>query len=89
MIDQEAVGHQEVVAVGHHRPQAANLALGELNLTILIANAGSQTLSLRIFNMIHFSYQSLVAALCLLLIGLALLPALLYWLVAGRKPEVR
>lgn len=65
------------------------LALGELNLTILVAPAGSQTLPLRIFNMIHFSYNSLVAALCLLLVGLAIFPAAVVALAVGRKPEVR
>jgi len=65
------------------------LSLGELNLTILVAPAGSQTLPLRIFNMIHFSYNNLVAALCILLVGLAILPAAVVFLAAGRKPEVR
>jgi len=65
------------------------LSLGELNLAILVAPAGGQTLSLRIFNMIHFSYNDLVAALCLLLVGLAVLPVAVFALAFGRKPEVR
>jgi len=46
----------------------------------LIVPPGGESLSLRIFNLLHYGHNSQVNALCLLLLALALLP-LLVWIV--------
>ena len=54
------------------------LCLWDVETINLIVPAGSETLALRIFNLLHYGHNGEVNALCLLLLGIALLP-----LVAG------
>ena len=58
------------------------LCLWDIETLVLIVPPGLETLSLRIFNLLHYGHNPQVNALCLALLGLALLPPVL-WL-AGR-----
>ena len=85
-------------------PQAANtfaaawfitylFCLWEVEPLIMIYPPGGETLALRIFNLLHYGHIAQVNALCLLLLGLAMLP-LLVWpmlkpLSAGRPQQAR
>lgn len=55
--------------------------LWDVETLVLIVPPGCETVSLRIFNLLHYGHNSQVNALCLLLLGLALLPLAL-WLVS-------
>ncbi len=55
------------------------LCLWDVETLILVVPAGRETLALRIFNLLHYGHNVQVNALCLLLLGLAVLP-----LVAAR-----
>jgi ABC-type Fe3+ transport system permease subunit len=68
-----------------HWPQAAAqlaaawyvtylLCLWDVETLVLIVPPGGESLSLRIFNLLHYGHNSQVNALCLLLLGLGLLP---------------
>jgi iron(III) transport system permease protein len=70
-----------------HWPQASSplaaawyvtylLCLWDVETLVLIVPPGGETLSLRIFNLLHYGHNSQVNALCLLLLVLALLPLL-------------
>lgn len=50
------------------------LAMGDLSLSLLLAEPGTSTLSLRIFNLYHYGRPDLVSALCLVLAGVVLTP---------------
>ncbi len=65
------------------------LGLGELGMSRLVSPPGIQTMPLRIFSLIHWQYDNYVAALCLLLVGAALLPLVLFYLATGKKLEIR
>jgi ABC-type Fe3+ transport system permease subunit/DNA-binding beta-propeller fold protein YncE len=52
------------------------LCLWDVESMILIVPPGGETLSLRIFNLLHYGYNAQVNALCLTLLVLALLPLL-------------
>jgi len=65
------------------------LSLGELGMSRLVAPPGVQTLPLRIFSLIHWQYDAFVAALCVILVGCALLPVLIFTLLTGRRLELR
>jgi ABC-type Fe3+ transport system permease subunit/DNA-binding beta-propeller fold protein YncE len=52
------------------------LCLWDVETLVLIVPPGGETLSLRIFNLLHYGHNSQVNALCLLLLVLALLPLL-------------
>ena len=54
------------------------LALWDVETLVVIVPPGMETLSLRIFNLLHYGHNPQVNALCLALLGLALLP-LLAW----------
>jgi iron(III) transport system permease protein len=58
--------------------------MGELDTTILIYPPGSITLPVRIFTLIHYGQQEVVAGLCVILIVLTLLPLLLLERLAKR-----
>lgn len=45
------------------------LAVGEIGVVVRLIPPGEDTISMRIFSMIHFGYDANVAALCLLLTG--------------------
>jgi iron(III) transport system permease protein len=61
------------------------LSLGELGATLLVAPPGQSTLSMRIYNYLHYGASDAVAGLCLLLAlsavaaGLLAMTALLGW----------
>jgi ABC-type Fe3+ transport system permease subunit/DNA-binding beta-propeller fold protein YncE len=50
------------------------LCLWDVETLVLIVPPGGETLSLRVFNLLHYGHNSQVNALCLLLLVLALLP---------------
>jgi DNA-binding beta-propeller fold protein YncE len=50
------------------------LCLWDVETLVLIVPPGGETLSLRIFNLLHYGHNSQVNALCLLLLALALVP---------------
>jgi ABC-type Fe3+ transport system permease subunit/DNA-binding beta-propeller fold protein YncE len=50
------------------------LCLWDVETLVLIVPPGGETLSLRIFNLLHYGHNSQVNALCLILLVLALLP---------------
>ncbi len=54
------------------------LCLWDVETLILVVPPGRDTLALRIFNLLHYGHNSQVNALCLLLLGLALLPLALW-----------
>lgn len=53
------------------------LCLWDIETLILIIPPGAETVSLRIFNLLHYGHNSHVNALCLLLLALAALPLVL------------
>jgi iron(III) transport system permease protein len=63
------------------------LCLWDVEALVLIVPPGGESLSLRIFNLLHYGHNAQVNALCLLLLGLALLPllaAMAAWAMSGR-----
>lgn len=64
------------------------LTLGELTAGIIINPAEWQTAQVRVFNMIHFSRDEEVAALCVMIIGMALVPVAAYSLLFNRRVEI-
>jgi len=52
------------------------LCLWDVEALVLIVPPGGESLSLRIFNLLHYGHNGQVNALCLLLLALALLPLL-------------
>jgi ABC-type Fe3+ transport system permease subunit/DNA-binding beta-propeller fold protein YncE len=53
------------------------LCLWDTETLLLIMPPGGETLALRIFNLLHYGHNGQVNALCLALVGMALLPGLL------------
>ena len=53
------------------------LCLWDVETLVLIVPPGGESLSLRVFNLLHYGHNTQVNALCLLLMGLALMPLLL------------
>jgi ABC-type Fe3+ transport system permease subunit/DNA-binding beta-propeller fold protein YncE len=53
------------------------LCLWDVESIVLIQPPGGETLALRIFNLLHYGYAAQVNALCLTLLGLAVLPLIL------------
>ncbi|MEE9394895.1 MAG: iron ABC transporter permease [Planctomycetota bacterium] len=64
------------------------LTLGELVAGLMVNPDQWQTAQSRVFNMVHFSRDEEVAALCVLIGLLALLPLSLFALFSGRKVEL-
>jgi ABC-type Fe3+ transport system permease subunit/DNA-binding beta-propeller fold protein YncE len=67
------------------RPQAAAawyivflLCLWDVESMILVVPPGGETLALRIFNLLHYGHNAQVNALCLTLLGLAVLPLVIW-----------
>lgn len=50
------------------------LCLWDVETLVLIVPPGGESLSLRVFNLLHYGHNTQVNALCLLLMGLALIP---------------
>jgi iron(III) transport system permease protein len=48
------------------------LSIGDLGITLLIIPPGKTTLSVKIYNLMHYGAEQMVAALCLILIGIIL-----------------
>ena len=61
------------------------LCLWDVETLVLIVPPGGESLSLRIFNLLHYGHNSQVNALCLLLLGLALLPLMAAMVVHSCK----
>ncbi len=59
------------------------LCLWEVEVLIFLVPPGVETLSLRVFNLLHYGHNSQVNAACLVLLGLGALPGLVYW--GGRR----
>lgn len=53
------------------------LSLGDLGVTLLVIPPGWETLSLRIYNLMHYGANDVVSALCIILVALSALPPLL------------
>jgi len=79
-----------------HWPQASSqvgaawyvtylLCLWDVETLVLIVPPGGESLSLRIFNLLHYGHNSQVNALCLLLLVLALVPLLVWAVAEGAK----
>ena len=60
------------------------LSLRELETAVLLCPPGGATLSVRIFSLLHYGFNELVAALCVMLSGFILVMALIFWL-SGRR----
>ena len=60
------------------------LCLTELDATIVTYPPSYETVQVRIFNMVHYFRDEEVAALCLIVVGLALLPVAVFALL--RRP---
>jgi ABC-type Fe3+ transport system permease subunit len=71
------------------------LCLWDVESMILVVPPGGETLTLRIFNLLHYGHNAQVNALCLTLLGLALLPLVLAetgrwaWRVWQRRVRAR
>ena len=50
------------------------LCLWDVESIVLVQPPGSETLALKIFNLLHYGYAAQVNALCLVLLGVAMLP---------------
>ena len=68
------------------------LCLWDVETLVLIYPPGGETLALRIFNLLHYGHHAQVNALCLTLLGLALLPLLVWestrWLNGRRQASM-
>ena len=56
------------------------LSLGDLGTTLLIMPPGRSTVPVKIYNLMHYGADQMVAALCLLLIGVILAFAGIFYL---------
>lgn len=69
------------------------LSLGELGTTLLIMPPGKTTLPVKIYNLMHYGAEQMVAALCLVLIGIILIFSGIFYLtykkVAKTKLDVK
>ncbi len=64
------------------------LCLWDVESMILVVPPGGETLALRIFNLLHYGYAAQVNALCVVLLGLAVLP-LAFWWIWGTTSNLR
>ena len=58
------------------------LSLWDVETVTLLAPPGGETLALRIFNLLHYGHASQVKALCVILTGTGLFPAVIFQLVS-------
>lgn len=67
------------------------LSLGELGTTLLVIPPGSETLPIKIYNLMHYGAEQLVAALCLIMTSAIMLAAgvLLLFLRGTRAARLR
>ena len=59
------------------------LSLWDVETITLLYPPGAETLALRAFNLLHYGHTAQVNGICLLLIGLAMGPALIYFVARG------
>ena len=64
------------------------LSMGELGASLVVQPPDYSTVQIRIFNMIHFARDEEVAALCVMVVVVTLLPMLTYVTLFNRKVEV-
>ncbi|PWU15841.1 MAG: hypothetical protein C5B50_14790 [Verrucomicrobia bacterium] len=64
------------------------LCLWDVETMILVVPPGGETLSLRIFNLLHYGHNAQVNALCLALLALALAPLIAWTVVSKVRPGV-
>jgi len=64
------------------------LSLGDLGTTLLIMPPGRSTVPVKIYNLMHYGADQMVAALCLLLIGLILAFSWVFYLCYKRLARV-
>jgi iron(III) transport system permease protein len=57
------------------------LAFGELGTTLLVMPAGRETVPIKIYNLMHYGAENLVAALCVILIILILILSCSFYLI--------
>jgi len=60
------------------------LCLWDVETLALLYPPGAETLALRVFNLLHYGHMAQVNGLCIILLGLALAPGLLYVLLCHR-----
>ncbi len=60
--------------------------LWDVETLVLIVPPGGETLSLRIFNLLHYGHSGQISSLCLILLGIAVLPLVVGggWRMVGR-----
>ena len=56
------------------------LCLWDVESIVLVQPPGGETLALKIFNLLHYGYAAQVNALCLVLLGVAMLPLVAWWI---------
>lgn len=57
------------------------LAFGELGTTLLVMPAGHETVPIKIYNLMHYGAENLVAALCVILIALIFILSCSFYLI--------
>jgi iron(III) transport system permease protein len=57
------------------------LAFGDLSTTLLVMPPGRETIPIKIYNLMHYGADNLVAALCVILIGLIFILACSFFLI--------
>jgi iron(III) transport system permease protein len=62
--------------------------MGELGTTLLVYPSGCDTLPIRIFTLMHYGPESLVAALCVILIAVTILPLTIFAKITGRMVKI-
>lgn len=63
------------------------LAMGEFGVSLLVTPPGYQTLTIKIYNYLHYGASDVVAALCLLMIGIILLVVLGLFMILRRQND--
>ncbi|MBI5772760.1 MAG: hypothetical protein HZA89_03330 [Verrucomicrobia bacterium] len=61
------------------------LCLWDVESLVVIVPPGTETVALRIFNLLHYGHNAQVDALCFLLLALALLPLGMFWLARAKQ----
>jgi len=64
------------------------LSFGELGTTLLVIPPGTETIPIKIFNLMHYGADQMVAALCLILIAIILFLSGLFLLLHRRLKRV-
>jgi iron(III) transport system permease protein len=80
---------QQLPALGVGALLAYVLCLTELDATIVTYPANYETVQVRIFNMVHYFRDEEVSALCLMVVGLALVPVALFAVLRRSGPSSR